>query len=290
MGLDVSEMIVAEGLTWRAGGREIVDSVSLSVGQGELVAIVGPNGAGKSTLVALLAGDLRPARGRAAIAGREIQRTNWHEMALVRAVMPQHTEIRFPFTVREVVMMGRHPHQGGWGSPSTEDRGLVEDAMRNTRVWELRDRVYRTLSGGEQRRTALARTFAQGASVMLLDEPTNSLDIRHQELVMTLCRKKVDEGCTVLVVLHDLNLAASYADRIVAMKDGRVAATGTPGEVCTEAFLSGVFDHPVVVMGHPCTGRPVVLPDSSCSAEQRELRIVAMGSSLWRGQSQPQSA
>ena len=271
------QMIITDDLTYRVSGRTILDSVNISVMAGELVAVIGPNGAGKSTLVGLLAGDLRPAWGFASVSGYEARRTSSPEMALARAVMPQHSEVRFPFTVYEVVMMGRHPHQGRWGVPSEKDRELVAEAMRQTEVWHLRDRVFRTLSGGEQRRTALARAFAQDTRVMLLDEPTSSLDIRHRELVMSLCRQKAEDGCAVLAVLHDLNLAASYADRIVAMKDGRVAAVGTPGQVCGEAFLSGVFDHPVVVTGHPCTGRPVVLPDPGCAAGQKELRIVAMG-------------
>ena len=271
-------MIVTDDLTYQVSGRTIVDSVNISVTAGELVAVIGPNGAGKSTLVGLLAGDLRPAWGLASVAGYEPRRVSSAEMALARAVMPQHGEVRFPFTVYEVVMMGRHPHQGRWGVPSDEDRRLVTEAMRETETWHLRDRVYRTLSGGEQRRTALARAFAQDTKVMLLDEPTSSLDIRHRELVMSLCQEKARAGCAVLAVLHDLNLAASYADRIVAMKDGQVAGSGTPQQVCGEVFLSGVFDHPVVVTGHPCTGRPVVLPDPGCAASQRELRIVAMAS------------
>ena len=272
----MSQMIVTDDLTYQVGGRTTVDSVNISVMAGELVAVIGPNGAGKSTLVGLLAGDLRPAWGRASVAGHETRRARSPEMARARAVMPQHGEVRFPFTVYEVVMMGRHPHQGRWGTPSARDRQVVEDAMRQAEVWDLRDRVYRTLSGGEQRRTALARAFAQDTKVMLLDEPTSSLDIRHRELVMALCRRKAGEGCAILAVLHDLNLAASYADRIIAMKEGRVAAIGTPRQVCGEVFLSSVFDHPVVVTGHPCTGRPVVLPDPECAAGQKELRIVAM--------------
>ncbi len=151
--------------------------------------------------------------------------------------------------------------------------------MRKTEVWRLRDRSYPTLSGGEQRRVTLARVFAQDTVVMLLDEPTSSLDIGHVEMMMSLCRERTRAGCAVLVVLHDLNLAASWADRIVVMQAGRVTAVGTPGEVYKEAFLSGVFDHPVVVLGHPCTGRPVVLADPDCRAERKEIRIASMGSS-----------
>lgn len=255
-------MVVSEGLTYRAGGQTIVDSVSFSLDEGELTAVVGPNGAGKSTLVGLLAGDLLPESGVTVIGGRRVQQTSAADLALLRAVLPQQTEVRFPFTVYEVVMMGRHPHQTRWGIPSREDTQLVVDAMQSTGVWHLRDRVYLTLSGGEQRRTALARALAQNTRVLLLDEPTGSLDIGHQELVMSLCREKAKKGCTVLAVIHDLNLAASYADRVVTMKDGRIAAIGTPEHVYQAEFLASVFDHPVVVMLHPCSGRPVVLPNS----------------------------
>lgn len=255
--------IVAESLTYAVGSKTIVDSVSLEVSPGEMVAIVGPNGAGKSSLVGLLAGDLKPRSGIASIAGQPVGATSSSEMARLRTVMPQRTSVSFPFTAFEVVMMGRHPHQNGWRVSSAQDRQVVEEAMEETGVIELRDRIYSTLSGGEQRRVALARAFAQGTGVLLLDEPTSALDIGHQELVMTRCRERADSGLAVLTVLHELNVAASYADRVAVMKDGVVVAFDTPQQVYDETALADVFDHPVVVFGHPCTGCPVVLPDST---------------------------
>jgi iron complex transport system ATP-binding protein len=256
-------MIEVESVSYSVGTKTIVDSVSLGVQKGELVAVIGPNGAGKSSMVGLIAGDLRPDSGAARVGGMDSQTTAPGQMARQRAVMPQQTAIRFPFTAHEVALMGRHPYLGKWRSPSARDFDVVEKAMRETEVWHLRDRIYNTLSGGEQRRTALARAFAQDTAAIVLDEPTSALDIGHQELVMSRCRAKADEGRAVLMVLHDLNVAAAYADRIAVMKDGRLAACGPPREVIRSGLIGEVFGHPVVVFDHPCSGCPVALPDTS---------------------------
>ena len=177
--------------------------------------------------------------------------------------------------------MGRHPHIPRWRSPAETDFALAEDAMQSTQVLHLAERLYPTLSGGEQRRVSLARVLAQDAPVVLLDEPTAALDIGHQQLVMSLCRQLANDGRAVLAVLHDLNLAGAYADRVMVMSEGAVAAVGRPEEVLCPDLLSAVFHQQVMVMRHPQTDKPVVL----ASYEGEATSVSALGSpwtSSWK--------
>ena len=249
----------ADCLTYATQGRVLVNSVGLDLHAGEVLAIVGPNGAGKSTLCGLLAGDLAPTEGEAALSGRAVRSIKPAALARQRSMLSQHTNLRFPFTAWEVALMGRHPHISRWRSPAEADYASVEQAMERTQVLHLARRLYPTLSGGEQRRVSLARVLAQDTPVVLLDEPTAALDIGHQQLVMSLCRRLAGEGRAVLAVLHDLNLAGSYADRVMVMSQGGVVATGTPEQVLCADLLSEVFSQQVMVVPHPQTGKPVVL-------------------------------
>ena len=249
----------ADYVSYAVEDKVLISEVKLDLNPGELLAVVGPNGAGKSTLCAVLAGDLAPAAGAVSLCGRAVRETKPAVLARLRSMLSQHTNIQFPFTAREVVMMGRHPHISRWRSPAETDFAAVEDAMRSVQVTHLADRVYPTLSGGEQRRVSLARVLSQDTPVMLLDEPTNTLDISHQQLVMSLCRRLADQGKAVLAVLHDLNLAAAFADRVMILAEGRVAATGRPEEVLIPNLLSDVFNQKVIVIPHPQSNKPVVL-------------------------------
>jgi iron complex transport system ATP-binding protein len=215
--------------------------VSAEFHSGELVAIVGPNGAGKSSMIALLAGDLAPTRGSVTMGSIDSK-----ELARRRAVMTQANDVTFPFSVRDVVEMGRYP----WAEQSdpATDAAKIDAALDRVEVRYLADRKITALSGGERARVALARVLAQDTSILLLDEPTAALDIRHQELVMQLLRDKAKSGCLVVVVLHDLEAAAAFADRVVLIADSRIVAIGTPEEVLTPATLSGVYQHPVEVI------------------------------------------
>lgn len=249
----------ADGVSYATQGRTLVRGVTLDLAGGEVMAIVGPNGAGKSTLCGLLAGDLAPAEGDVDVCGFPVRAVKPGALARLRSVLSQHTYLRFPFTAREVTMMGRHPHVSRWRSPAESDYALAEHAMESTQVLHLAERIYPTLSGGEQRRVSLARVLAQDTPVVLLDEPTSALDIGHQQLVMTLCRRLADDGRAVLAVLHDLNLAGAFADRVMVMSEGEVVASGAPDDVLCPDLLSTVFNQPVIVMPHPQNGRPVVL-------------------------------
>ncbi|MEV7420786.1 heme ABC transporter ATP-binding protein [Streptomyces sp. NPDC089919] len=248
----------ARGLGLRRGPRAVLAGVDVEVRAGEVLALVGPNGAGKSTLLGVLAADLVPDEGGLLLYGRPAGRWPAAELALRRAVLPQANTLAFPFTVEEVVRMGRAP----WGGTEqeAEDEEAVAEALAVTETAGFADRPFGALSGGEQARVALARVLAQRAPLLLLDEPTGALDLRHQELVLGVCRQRAAAGRAVVVVLHDLGLAAAYADRAVVLAQGRVAACGPPAEVFRPDLLSRVYRHPVEVFPHPRTAVPLVLP------------------------------
>ena len=256
-GLGMSVVVRGTDLTFEIGGRKLVDGVDLELAAGEVLALTGPNGAGKSTLLRLLSGELEPTRGSVELDGRPLGKLGHDECARLRAVMPQETVLQFAFTVREVVAMGRHPHRRSGGE---RDGEAVESAMRWTEILDLERRTYPTLSGGERGRTTLARVLAQESPILLLDEPTAALDIRHQERAMTVARSFADTGGAVIAVLHDLNLAAAYADRIALLDEGRWPGLGPPWAVLREDLLGSVFDHPVVVTRSPCGDSPLVVP------------------------------
>ncbi len=253
----------ARSLSYRVGQATLLDRVSLCAVPGEVLAIVGPNGAGKSTLLKLLSGDLVPADGEVLLDGQSLGSFGTRDLALHRAVMPQQTLLQFAFTAFEVVLMGRSPSAGSRRGESERDYEVVRECMGRTDSGPLSGRIYPTLSTGEQQRVTLARVLAQEAPVLLLDEPTASLDIRHQELVMQIARECALAGGTVLAVVHDLNLAAGYAHRLAVLSHGRLVACGTPTEVLTEALLTDVFEHPITVLKHPLRDCPLVLPGAA---------------------------
>lgn len=261
----------ARGLRVRLGGRDVLGGgegdghdggVDLVVRAGEVLALVGPNGAGKSTLLAALAADLAPggtgADGGVRIGNRPAHDWSAPELALRRAVLPQAATLSFPFPVEEVVRMGRAPWAGT--ASQDEDDAAVTDAMAATEVTEFARRPFSALSGGERARVALARVLAQRAPLLLLDEPTAALDLRHQELVLRVCRERAAAGDAVVVVLHDLGLAAAHADRAAVLHEGRVVADGPPADVFDGQLLGRVYRQAVEVFPHPRTGTPLVVP------------------------------
>ncbi|AWL88747.1 heme ABC transporter ATP-binding protein [Streptomyces griseus] len=253
-----SPAVEAAGLSVRLGQRQVLDSVDLTAHAGEVVALVGPNGAGKSTLLAALAADLAPGSGEVRIDGRPATAWSAPELALRRSVLPQSAVLSFPFPVEDVVRMGRAPWAGT--EREDEDDAAVAAAMAATEVTRFAARPFSALSGGEKARVALARVLAQRAPLMLLDEPTAALDLRHQELVLRICRERAAAGDAVVVVLHDLGLAAAYADRAAVLHDGRIAELGPPGTVFSGELLGEVYRQPVEVFPHPRTGAPLIVP------------------------------
>ncbi len=251
------DVLVLAQVSVRIDGRAILDAVDLRFARGSLTALVGPNGAGKSTLLAVAAGDLAPASGEVRLAGADLGDWKARALARERSVLPQDHAVRFAFSVREVVAMGRLPHPP---EPATDAR-IVDQALAAADIVHLADRDVQTLSGGEASRTAFARVLAQTTPVLLLDEPTAALDLQHQESVLRSARGLADAGACVIVVLHDLNLAAGHADRMVMLQGGRVAADGSPRQVLTRETIERVYRQPVLVLEHPTRGVPLVVSD-----------------------------
>jgi len=257
-GAGAGAIVEARGIGVELGGATILDGVDLELRAGEVLALLGPNGAGKSTLLAALCGDVERRTGTVTVTGRPVPGTSARELARVRAVLLQQVTVSFPFTVDQVVTMGRAPWAGT--EAEDDDEARVAQAMADADVADLADRQVTTLSGGERSRVALARVLAQETPVLLLDEPTAALDLHHQELVLSRVRAHADAGGAAVVVLHDLTLAAAWADRVQLLEHGRVAAVGTPAQVLVPELLSRVYGCPVEVLEHPRTGALLVVP------------------------------
>ena len=235
----VSIALSLHDVTVSRSGRDILRAISLDVAPGEVLALVGPNGAGKSTLLGVMAGEIRPSAGRVEVFGRAIRSYRTRELATKRAILLQSNAVNFPFLVSEVVAMGRNPWAGSDDEAADEDK--IAWAMERTGVTDLADRRFAELSGGEQARVSLARVIAQDTPVVLLDEPTAALDMRHQDHVMDLVDQLAEAGRAVVVVLHDLPLAAAYANRVALMAQGTVVADGEPASVFSSEQLSAVY-------------------------------------------------
>lgn len=258
--------LALENATVRVGAATLLDGLSLAVSPGEVVAVVGPNGAGKSTALRLLAGERPPTGGAVRLDGRPLGTHAPETLARRRAVLPQHAALAFGFTALDVVLLGRTPHR----STRRADLDAAARAMRRAGVAALADRRYPTLSGGERQRVHLARALAQldgaaagadeGPRYLLLDEPTSALDLGHQHAVLRTARAVAAGGVGVLAVLHDLNLAAQYADRMAVLADGRLVAAGPPEAVLTPSVVRCAFGISVVVTAHPCAACPLVIP------------------------------
>lgn len=238
----------------------IVSGVTLEIAAGEFVGVIGPNGSGKTTMLRAVAKILKPSRGAVILDGRDLAHLSAKELAREIAVVPQDTTVAFDFTCLEVVLMGRNPHLGRFQIEGHHDLEIAEQSMRQTDTWHLASRPINALSGGERQRVIVARALAQQARTILLDEPTSHLDINYQFEILDLIRQlNRDSGLTVLAVLHDLNLAASYCDRLVMIGGGKIQAVGTPEEVLTAENVRRVYGAEVWVRRHPTSGRPYVI-------------------------------
>jgi iron complex transport system ATP-binding protein len=233
--------------------------VTCAVRGGELLAVVGPNGSGKTTLVRVISGLLRPEGGEVAVNGRPVARWKRPELAGILAVVSQGEAVTFPLRVDETVMLGRYARLGPLAAPGEADRTAVAEALARCDVSTLAERTVDTLSGGEWQRVRLARALAQQPRVLVLDEPTTSLDVRHEMELFELVRRLVDGGLTGLVITHHINLAARYADRMLLLSAGRVAGEGPPAAVLREDTLRAVFDWPLAVTAWG-DGSPQVVP------------------------------
>lgn len=241
-------VVSARGVSVTLGGAPILHDVDLDVAAGEIVALVGPNGAGKTTLLSVLSGDVAPTSGEVVVDGTPVARHSVGDLARRRAVLPQEQRLAFGFRVVDVVRMGRAP----WAGRPEEDLDdlVVADSLHRADVLGMAERTFPTLSGGEKARTSFARVLAQSTPLVLLDEPTAALDIRHAEQLLTEAGTLARAGHAVVAVLHDLTIAAAHADRIVLLSRGRVRADGPPADVLDPAVLSEVYEHPVDVVPH----------------------------------------
>lgn len=270
-------MITATDLRFGYGDRPILDGVDVALEPGCTTAVLGPNGAGKSTLLKLLSGELKPSGGEIRWGERPLSQLPARELAVHRAVMPQSSSLSFPFSAFEVVMLGRTPHVRR--RERVSDTEAVWSALERANAAHLAERRYTTLSGGERQRIDFARAAAQiegtepepvsdptcvrglEGRVLMLDEPTSSLDVSNQHDLLARASAMAAEGVAVLVILHDLNLASAYADRIVMLAGGRVAAEGAPWAVLTPDIVRATFGLSVVVTSNPCGDCPLVVPD-----------------------------
>ena len=267
----MTAILAAERVGFAYGARRVLADVSLAVAPGELVGVIGANGCGKTTLMRLLAGLLRPARGSVRLDGRPLATFERRALARRLAVVPQDPHLEFPFTALEVVLMGRTAHLPLLGFPRAHDIQVARAAMERLEIRDVEDRPIDRLSGGERQRVFLARALAQEPQVLLLDEPTTHLDLRHQTGIYDVVDElRQTRGTAVVSVLHDLNLAALYCERIVLLAGGRVAADGTPAAVLTAERLAAAYGTAVHVGRHERAGGPVVLPLPRSRALGRE--------------------
>lgn len=258
------------GITFRYphGVHDAVAQVDLAVRTAEMVALLGPNGSGKSTLLRLLLGALRPQRGTVRLFDRAIDAWRREDVARAVGVVTQAEELAFPLSVRELVAMGRYPHLGAWRREGDADRAAIARAIDRCGLTALVHRSVLELSGGERQRTRVARALAQEPRTLLLDEPTASLDIAHEMALFELLAELRADGVTIIIVTHNLNVAARYADRLVLLDQGVVAAAGAPRQVLTRATIERVYRWPVAIRDED--GQPQVVPQRRPAADNSQ--------------------
>ena len=245
----------------RLGNQPILDGVDLAAPAGQLTGLIGPNGAGKSTLLRAILG-LVPATGTVTFDGTDLLAMPRRARARLAAFVEQSSDSDARLSAREVAMLGRIPFQSVWqAAPSPEDEAQVDAALAAVDMTAFADRLYQTLSGGEQQRVQIARALAQQPRLLLLDEPTSHLDLHAQLATLDLLRRHARAGATVLLALHDLNLAAAFCDSLVVLQGGRPAASGTPDQVLTPALLRTVYGVDATIVRHPRDGRPLIAYD-----------------------------
>ncbi|GAB3131485.1 ABC transporter ATP-binding protein [Tsukamurella serpentis] len=239
-------------------GKTIVSGATVLAAPGRITGIIGPNGSGKSTLLRTVYRNVEPHAGRVLIGDDDIRSLGAARAARMVAAVPQERNAEFEFTVREVVALGRIPHQGRFGGESEQDAAAIRRAIDEVGLGGFEDRTFARLSGGEKQRVLLARCFAQGGEVLVLDEPTNHLDINHQVHLLKILRRR---RATTLITMHDLNAAAAVCDRIFVLSEGRIVADGDPGEVFTVELLREVFGVEASLSRHPRSGRLLIAVD-----------------------------
>lgn len=257
---DENEGLRARALALGYGARRVIEDVSLAVEPGRFTVILGPNGCGKSTLLRALAGQIRPVAGRVTLAGRPLRDYGARGLARRLGFLPQAPVAPEGTSVSALVRLGRHPHRGPLSAWSAADRAACDRALAATGMADLAEASLEALSGGQRQRAWIAMSLAQETPLLLLDEPTTYLDLAHQVEVLETLHALTRQGRGMVAVLHDLQLAARYGDRLVLLDRGRVRAEGTPAEVLSAALVEEVFGLPVRILDDPETGRPLPIP------------------------------
>ena len=270
----------AKDITVGYGEHTVLKSVSLAIEQGGFLGILGPNGCGKTTFLRSLSKVLKPEDGVVYIDGKTVSSYDAKTFAKTVGCVSQETETGFEFSVRDIVLMGRHPHIGRLAPLTAEDYAIADEAMRFTNTLQFKDRLVTELSGGERQRVLIAKTLAQQPKILLLDEPTNHLDVCHQIEILQLIRSLTPK-ITVIGVLHDLNLASYFCDRIVLMEKGQILSVGTPAEVLTPERVYDVFSVRMIVSPHPVTGKPYLIPEYGIpqTPGSRHIHVISGGGS-----------
>jgi len=251
----------AHKLSFAYADWKVLQGLQLDARPGEVLGLIGPNGVGKSTLLHTLSRILRPDAGKILLANEDIWQSAPRDIAKQLALAPQRMGQQPLLTIEQAVSLGRAPHRG-WLLPlNAHDHSAIKKALAQVGLWDMRERTVAELSGGEQQRVVLARVLAQEPKVLLLDEPTSHLDLKYQSEILSIVQNLAHKnGLTVIISMHDLNMAALYADRLALLHAGAVVAIGTPAEVLTAEQLSSVYDVPVIVATHPYYGTPLVMP------------------------------
>jgi len=252
-------MIEVDGLTFHYDHSVVLDRLTFKIQSSEFVGIIGPNGAGKSTLLRVLGGLLKPQAGRVLIDGKELSSYPLGELARLVSFIPQETHFSLNFKVWDVVLQGRYPFLGFFKIETKKDIEAVQEALRKTRIDHLADKSILNLSSGERQLVVIARAIAQTSRILLLDEPTTFLDIHHQMEIMSLLKQLNDEGKTIVMVIHDLNLAALFTTRLILIDRGRIVAQGSPEEVISEDQIERVYQLKVTRIKHPARRLPQIL-------------------------------
>ena len=270
----------AKDITVGYGEHTVLKSVSLAIEQGGFLGILGPNGCGKTTFLRSLSKVLKPEDGVVYIDGKTVSSYDAKTFAKTVGCVSQETETGFEFSVRDIVLMGRHPHIGRLAPLTAGDYAIADEAMRFTNTLQFKDRLVTELSGGERQRVLIAKTLAQQPKILLLDEPTNHLDVCHQIEILQLIRSLTPK-ITVIGVLHDLNLASYFCDRIVLMEKGQILSVGTPAEVLTPEQVYNVFSVRMIVSPHPVTGKPYLIPEYGIPQVpgSRHIHVISGGGS-----------
>ncbi|WP_315444251.1 ABC transporter ATP-binding protein [uncultured Selenomonas sp.] len=272
-------MIRAETIYAGYNGQVILENVSFTVGTGEIVGLIGPNGAGKSTLLKTLRGILPLLSGSAALMGVDIETLPAKEFARRVAYLQQHVEMTFAYTARDVVLSGRYPYLSWWSQEKAEDLAIAEACMAYTGVSELADKPLHAMSGGQRQRVLLAKVLAQQTPVLFLDEPATGLDLIYQEEIFRFCRELAAAGKTVLLVAHELSLAARFCSRLLLIAHGTLLADGAPQAVLTDELLTKAYGAPVRVVENPLTRHAEIYTEASDERENAHLLSVILGRS-----------